>query len=112
MTRSRAPKHPSRARGGLPSAAMHLRRALLLMGLVLLAVPAVGSPARVPRDRSGMALPAAPGPPAAALPDRTIAFRYPPRRLARSVPIAVGAHAIVRVASSRPGQVTLAGLGR
>ena len=91
---------------------MHLRRALLLMGLVLLVVAAVGSLVPVPRDQGGVALPATPSAPAAALPERTIAFQYPAPRRARSVRIALGAHAIVRVGSTQPGQVTLAGLGR
>ena len=90
---------------------MDLRRALLLMGLVLLVVAGVGSLVPVPRDQSRLALPPVPSAPAAVVPVRTIPFRYPAARRGRSVRIGLGAHVIVRVESTQSGQVTLAGLG-
>lgn len=91
---------------------MHLRRALLLMGLVLLVVAGVESLVQVPRDQGALPRPAAPTAPVVASPVRAIAFRYPGERRVRSVTMALGAHATVRVDSARPGQVTLVGLGR
>lgn len=89
---------------------MHLRRALLLMGLVLLVVAAVESLAPVPHATVDQ--PAAPPSPAAAAPTRTLAFAFPrPPRGAPDVSVAAGTHATVQVRSVRAGQVTLAGLG-
>jgi hypothetical protein len=90
---------------------MHLRRALLLLGLVLLVVAAVESLVPVPRERPAVQPPSAPAP-AAAAPVRAIVFQYPQPARERTVAVAVGTHAIVRVPSAEPGQVTLAGLGR
>ena len=90
---------------------MHLRRALLLMGLVLLVVAAVESLVPVPRDR--VQNQPAPAPkPAAAAPVRAIVFEYPQPARGRTVALAVGTHAVVSVESAQPGQVTLAGLGQ
>lgn len=81
------------------------------MGLVLLVVAAVESLVPVPRDRV-QDQPASAPKPAAAAPARAIAFQYPQPARGRTVALAVGTHAVVRVESAQPGQVTLAGLGR
>jgi hypothetical protein len=94
---------------------MHLRRALLLFALVLgmTAVAASVAPApRSPDDSSSPAstAPTRPGPPEAAL---ALSFRVPPKgRTAPSRRVAPGAHVVIAVTASRPGQVQIPALGR
>lgn len=90
---------------------MHLRRAALLMALVLGVVALVEAVVPVPRQRGRGALPlrlatGRPGPP-----PRTVTFRYPaPRRLPR-VRVAGGAHVVVQVVTATAGQASVGGLG-
>jgi hypothetical protein len=90
---------------------MHLRRALLLMALVVFVVAAVGALVPAPGERSAGRPPAlAPGPVAgAAL--RTLELRYPAREEARRLRIATGAHVVVEVSTTQPGEASIAGLG-
>ena len=90
---------------------MHLRRALLLMALVIFVVAAAGALVTPPRDatdRGGAGLPPAPvaGPPV-----RTLELSYPARREPRRLRVVTGAHVILEVASAQPGEATVPALG-
>jgi hypothetical protein len=91
--------------------AMHLRRAALLMALVLGVAALVEALAPAPRDRGrGAGPPAAPQPRAGA-PARTLQVRYPsPRRVPR-FRVPAGAHVVVEVDTSVAGEASVPGLG-
>jgi hypothetical protein len=90
---------------------MHLRRALLLMALVLGVVALVEALAPVPRERRATEPPrsTAPQPPAA--PVRTVRFAYPMGRKLVTARVPAGAHVLVQVRASAPGQAMLPGFG-
>jgi hypothetical protein len=90
---------------------MHLRRAVLLMALVLGVVALVEALVPLPRDRGRPAQPRAAPAPVAAPPVRTIRLRYPPTGRLASVRVATGAHVVIEVDTSTAGQASLAGLG-
>ena len=93
---------------------MHLRRALLLMAAVLIAVAAVQALIPVPRgpDRLGSpAAPAAPPPPPKPAPKRALVLRYPAPKALPVRMLRPGTHFTLRVASAASGEVTLHGLG-
>jgi hypothetical protein len=89
---------------------MHLRRALLLMALVVFLVAAVG--ALVPRPREtgggGAALPPAP---VAGAPLRTVELSYPHRGEPRRLRVVTGSHVVVEVGTTQSGEATVPGLG-
>ena len=92
---------------------MHLRRAVLLMALVLGVVALVEALVPVPRERRaaepGIRAPLpAPAPRGGAL--RTLRLRYPsPRRVPR-LRVAAGAHLVLEVATSTAGLASVARL--
>ena len=90
---------------------MHLRRALLLMALVLGVVALVEALAPVPRERSATEAPRAIPPHQVANPARTIRFAYPPGRRLVTTRVPTGAHLLIQVRASAPGQATLPGFG-
>jgi hypothetical protein len=90
---------------------MHLRRAVLLMGLILAVVAIVGALVPVPRERTADT--PSPPPPRAAgpAPVKTLSVRYPPPREAPRLRVDEGAHVVLQVAASEPGQATVEALG-
>jgi hypothetical protein len=91
---------------------MHLRRALLLMALVLGVVALVEALAPVPRERAATTEPRAPAaPPPTSAPVRTLTLRYPPPKRVPRLRAATGAHVVLQVATSAAGQATVGGLG-
>jgi hypothetical protein len=93
---------------------MHMRRALLLMAVVLLAAAAVQFLVPAPRTSDRPARdtrPARPPTPAAVARNETVHLRYPPakERPSRSVPR--GTHLILHVAARGTGQVEVPGFG-
>jgi hypothetical protein len=91
---------------------MHLRRAVLLMAMVLAVVALAEALVPVPRERRAERTqpPAATAPPAA-VEVRTIAARYPPRGAVRPVRLVAGAHVVLEVSTSAAGEASVAGLG-
>jgi hypothetical protein len=90
---------------------MHLRRAVLLMALVLGVVALVEALVPVPRERRATGEARPPAPPRTAAPVRTLTLRYPsPRRVPR-LRVATGAHVVLEVATSVAGQASVDGLG-
>ena len=95
---------------------MHLRRALLLMAVVLLGVAAVealvGVPStRVPREpRTTQVAPPPPVPPTPTA-SASVTFRYRPGRKPPVRRLRAGTHVTLQVASTRAGEVLLRGLG-
>jgi hypothetical protein len=99
---------PNRAR---TIAAVHLRRALLLMAVVLFAVAIVQALAPAPRERSVSGGPAAVPGPVVAEPVRTLKLRYPAPRTPPRLRVTSGAHVVLQVSTSAPGQVSVPVLG-
>jgi hypothetical protein len=90
---------------------MHLRRAVLLMALVLGVVALVEALVPVPRERRATGEPATPRAPRPSAPLRTLAVRYPaPKRVPR-LRAAPGAHVVVEVSTSVAGEASIGGLG-
>jgi hypothetical protein len=89
---------------------VHLRRALLLMGVILMVVAIVGALVPVPSQRGGREPAAPPAGSSAARPVRTIALRYPPAAAAPRPRVAAGAHIVLQVGTSEAGQATVAAL--
>jgi hypothetical protein len=93
---------------------MHLRRALLLMAVVLLAAAAVQLLVPIPRTRDRpLAQPERnrPGTTRAAAPTRTVDLRYPAAKPVPAPTVPRGAHVLVRVSARATGQVSLTGFG-
>ena len=94
---------------------MHLRRALLLMALVLGVAAVVEALVPVPRQRSA-APPSqpvvTPAPTDTGGTTRTVGFRYPPAAEPPVRRLPVGTHVILVVSSAETGQVSLEGLGQ
>jgi hypothetical protein len=90
---------------------MHLRRAILLMGLILLVSAIVGALVPAPRRRAAPEPPPAVPPTAAAAPVRTLSLSYPPVGEARTVRVGAGAHVVLQVTTSQAGQATVEALG-
>src|SRR2546421_5224755 len=90
---------------------MHLRRALLLMALVLGVVALVEALAPVPRERSATEAPRAVPPPPIANPARDIRFAYPSGKRLETARVPTGAHLLIQVRASAPGQATLPAFG-
>jgi hypothetical protein len=89
---------------------MHLRRAVLLMALVLGVVAIVEAIVPVPRERGTTGEPRPPAGPRTTAPVKTLTVRYPsPRRIPR-LKVATGAHVVLEVATSAAGQATVSGL--
>jgi hypothetical protein len=89
---------------------MHLRRAILLMGMVLLVVAIVGALVPVPRERNAGEPPRTTPRGAAAGPVKTLSLRYPPAEDAPRLRVEADAHVVVQVATSAPGQATVGAL--
>jgi hypothetical protein len=89
---------------------MHLRRAILLMAVILLVVAIVGALVPVPRERTPAEAPHATPGGAAAAPLRTLSLRYPPRERAPRLRVDADAHVVVQVATSVSGQATVQAL--
>jgi hypothetical protein len=92
---------------------MHLRRAVLLMAMVLAVVALAEALVPVPRERRAerrQPPPPAP-PPRAAVDVRTITVRYPARGPIRPVRVAAGTHVVLEVATAAAGEASVAGLG-
>lgn len=86
---------------------MHLRRAILLMGLILLVTAIVGALVPVPRKRGAREAPN-PGPGAAAATAvRTLSLRYPPAPQAPRLRVDANSHVVLQVTTSEPGQATV-----
>jgi hypothetical protein len=90
---------------------MHLRRAMLLMALILGAVAVVEAVAPVPRQRTPTERPPVAAPPAGVAPVRTLELRYPSAKRVPRIRVAKGAHVVLEVASSQPGEASVAKLG-
>jgi hypothetical protein len=93
---------------------MHLRRAILLMALVLGVVALVEAVAPVPRERRATGeptAPAAPPSPRAGARVKTLELRYPAPKTAPRLRVAAGAHVVVEVRTSTAGEASIAGLG-
>jgi heme/copper-type cytochrome/quinol oxidase subunit 2 len=90
---------------------MHLRRALLLLALVLGVVAVVESLVPVPRERAAEEHPPAPTAARGTGPVRTVRMRYPARRRAVPLRVADGAHVVIEVESASAGQASIPGLG-
>jgi hypothetical protein len=90
---------------------MHLRRAALLMALVLGVAALVEALAPVPRDRGRSGGPPAAPQPRAGAPPRTLEVRYPSRRRIPRFQVAAGAHVVVQVDTSVAGEASVPGLG-
>ena len=90
---------------------MHVRRAVLLMALVLAVVALVEALAPVPRERR--AEPQAPPvpPPRAGATTRTIELRYPLRAALPRTRVTAGAHVVIEVATAAAGEASVGGLG-
>jgi hypothetical protein len=101
-----APGHPSK-RARTYHRQMHLRRAILLMGLILLVTAIVGALVPAPHDRTPAEapLPAPEGAGAARV--RTISLRYPPAQQAPRLRVDAGSHVLLEVTTNRPGQATV-----
>jgi hypothetical protein len=90
---------------------MHLRRAVLLMGLILVTVAIVGALVPVPRERSARQAPTPSPSPSEAAPVRTLSLRYPPPERAPRLRVDAGAHVVLQVAASEPGEAIVDALG-
>jgi hypothetical protein len=90
---------------------MHLRRAALLMALVLGVVALVEALVPVPRDRGRGGQPLAAPAPRAGAPAKTLVVRYPPPKKVPRLRVATGAHVVLEVDSSTAGEASVAGLG-
>jgi hypothetical protein len=90
---------------------MHLRRALLLMALVVFLVSVVAALAPQSRDRGTGAGGDLPPAPVASPPVRTIELRFPARGEARRVRVATGAHVVLEVATTQSGEASVPALG-
>ena len=90
---------------------MHLRRAVLLMAMVLAVVALAEAIVPVPRERRAERQPRAAPAPRPGAEARTVTLRYPPRGRTRRVRAAADAHVVVEVATSAPGDARIAGLG-
>jgi hypothetical protein len=89
---------------------MHLRRAVLLMAVILVVVAIVGALVPVPRERSaGEAPRAAPGADSAA-PVRALSLRYPPKGDAPRLRVRAGTHVVLQVGTSESGQASVKAL--
>jgi hypothetical protein len=88
---------------------MHLRRALLLLALVVFVVAAVGALV-APREQAADDAGALTPPAVAAPPPRTLELRFPARGEPRRLRIAPGAHVVLEVRTSEPGEARIAGL--
>jgi hypothetical protein len=86
---------------------MHLRRAVLLMALILLVVAIVSALVPVPRERTAGDAPRATPGTAATAPVKTLSLRYPPAEEAPRLRVDAGAHVVLQVATSAPGQATV-----
>lgn len=91
---------------------MHMRRALLLMALVVFVVAAVGALVPGPSERSAGESPDLAPAPVAGAPARTLELRYPAREEARRLRIATGTHVVIEVATTQPGEARIARLGQ
>ena len=89
---------------------MHLRRALLLLALVLFVVAAVSALVPVPRQRT-LGGGAAAAPPTPHAPARTLALRYLSPSTPKDVRAAVGAHVMLEISTAVAGQAGVPGLG-
>jgi hypothetical protein len=95
---------------------VHLRRALILFALVLGLTALAASIAPAPRVRENTAVaPPAPLPAPATVPAEvpTLAFSAPPpRRHPSTRKVVPGAHVVIEVTATRPGQARIPRLGR
>ena len=90
---------------------MHLRRAALLMALVLGVAALVEALAPVPRNRGRTGGPPTAAQPRVGAPPRTLEVRYPaPRRIPR-FQVAAGAHVVLQVDTSVAGEASVPALG-
>jgi hypothetical protein len=90
---------------------MHLRRALLLMAVVLCSVAIVEALVPAPRDRDGSAAPAAPPAPRGNARVRTIELRHPAAKAVPRTEVAPGTRVVVEVSTSVAGEASIADLG-
>jgi hypothetical protein len=90
---------------------MHLRRALLLMALVLGVVALVEALVPVPRERAVSRAPRAPAAPRTAQPARTLTLRYPAPKRPPRLRATAGAHVVLEVATSAAGEARIGALG-
>ena len=90
---------------------MHLRRAVLLMGVILVTVAIVGALVPVPRERTAREAPPAAPPVAAERGSvRTLSLRYPPAERPPRLRVDAGPHLVLQVAASEPGEATVRAL--
>src|SRR4051812_19487588 len=101
-----APGHPSSPVRAYHRG-MHLRRAILLMGLILLVTAIVGALVPAPRDRSPVEAPRPQPDGAGAAPVRTISLRYPPAQEAPRLRVDADSHLLLQVTTTEPGQATV-----
>jgi hypothetical protein len=90
---------------------MHLRRALLLMALILGVVALVEALVPVPRQRGATQPPAPAAPPSEPAPTRTLQVRYPPRAPVPRLRVGTGSHVVLQVSTSTPGEASIPTLG-
>jgi hypothetical protein len=89
---------------------MHLRRAILLMGVILLVTAIVGALVPAPREQTRPEAPRpTPGGTAGAA-VRTISLRYPPAAKAPRLRVTADSHVVLQVTTSEPGQATVGSL--
>jgi hypothetical protein len=89
---------------------MHLRRAVLLMAVILVVVAIVGALVPVPRERTRAEAPRPTPGGAAVAPVKTLSLRYPPREGAPRLRVDANSHVVLQVATSVPGQATVRAL--
>ncbi|MFL5781640.1 MAG: hypothetical protein ACJ760_10040 [Thermoleophilaceae bacterium] len=89
---------------------MHLRRAILLMGLILLVTAIVGALVPGARDSSPVEAPRPAPEGAGAAPVRTISLRYPPAAQAPRLRVDADSHVLLQVITTQPGQVIVGSL--
>ena len=90
---------------------MHLRRALLLMALVVFVVAAVGALAPPPGDRTEDEGPGLAPAPVAEAPPEPLALRYPARDRGKRLRVATGAHVVLQVETRQAGEASIPELG-
>ena len=89
---------------------MHLRRALLLMAVVLFAVAIVEAAVPGRGKRAGDS-PVSIAPPVAGAPARTLKLGYPSPEEPPRLRVAPGAHVVLEVSTTVPGEASIPGLG-
>ena len=83
----------------------------MLMAVILVTVAVVGALVPVPRERTA-GEPPRPAPGAAeAAPVKTLSLRYPPAAEPPRLRADAGAHVVLQVAASKPGQATVDAMG-